>query len=139
MERRNIKESYDEIINVAKTNHFTFDELNKYVKELYDNTKKINHMKKSYFANYFIDENNWFEDIRFIDGSVFRDKVDILVGGSPCQSFSNMGQRKGLEDARGTLFYDYARLINEIQPKVFIYENVPGMLNHNNKDTWKQN
>lgn len=135
---RNIKESYDEIINVAKENNFTFDELNKYVKELYDNTKKINHMKKSYFANYFINENNWFEDIRFIDGNVFRNKVDILVGGSPCQSFSNMGQRKGLEDARGTLFYDYARLINEIQPKVFIYENVPGMLNHNNKDTWKR-
>ena len=65
-------------------------------------------MKNSYFTNYFINENNWFEDIRFIDGNAFRDKVDILVCGSPCQSFSNMGHRKGLEDARGTLFYDYA-------------------------------
>ena len=63
-------------------------------------------------------------------------KIDIFVGGSPCQSFSVIGKRGGLEDARGTLFYDYARLVKEIQPKVFIYENVVGMLNHDKGKTW---
>ena len=63
--------------------------------------------------------------------------VDIFVGGSPCQSFSVMGKRKGLEEARGTLFYEYARIVSETQPKVFIYENVTGMLNHDGGNTWK--
>ena len=94
-------------------------------------------LKESYFVNYKIDEESWFEDIRFIDGKKFENKIDLFVGGSPCQSFSMMGKRAGLEDARGTLFYEYARLVNEIKPKVFIYENVPGMINHDNGNTWK--
>lgn len=48
-----------------------------------------------------------------------------------------MGKRKGFEEARGTLFYDYARIINECKPKVFIYENVTGMLNHDKGKTWE--
>jgi DNA (cytosine-5)-methyltransferase 1 len=68
-------------------------------------------MKSSYFANYDVSEDIWYEDIRFINGKNYRGQVDIFVGGSPCQSFSNMGRRKGLEDARGTLFYNYAKLI----------------------------
>ena len=47
-----------------------------------------------------------------------------------------VGKRKGLEDTRGTLFYDFARIIEESQPKVFIYENVRGLLNHDNGKTW---
>ena len=62
--------------------------------------------------------------------------IDILVGGSPCQSFSISGKRAGLEDARGTLFYDYARIISEAKPKAFIYENVPGLLSHDNGKTF---
>lgn len=65
-----------------------------------------------------------------------KNKIDILVGGSPCQSFSIMGYKRGLEDARGTLFYEYARLVNEIKPKVFIYENVQGLLKHDKGKTW---
>ena len=109
---------------------------NKMVKEFYDKTGKHNFVKDSYMANYVIDEDHWFEDIRFIDGNEFNGKVDLFVGGSPCQSFSIIGKRRGLEDARGTLFYEYARLVKEIQPKVFIYENVVGMLNHNKGQTW---
>lgn len=108
-----------------------------YIKMLYKRTKKQNWMKISYFANYNIKERNWFDDIRFIDGKQFKGKVDLFVGGSPCQSFSNMGKRGGLEDTRGTLFYDYARLVKEMEPKVFIYENVPGMLNHDGGKTWE--
>ena len=48
-----------------------------------------------------------------------------------------MGKRKGLDEARGTLFYEYARLVSEIKPKVFIYENVTGMLNHDGGQTWR--
>lgn len=110
---------------------------NAYVKNLYSRLRKTNYVKQSYFANYDIDEDHWYEDIRFIDGSEYKDQVDILVGGSPCQSFSIIGKRAGLEDARGTLFYDFARLISQISPKAFIYENVLGMLTHDKGRTWK--
>lgn len=103
---------------------------------LYDSTGKPNNVKKSYFANYDIDESKWYEDIRFIDGKPYKDQVDLFVGGSPCQSFSTYGHKRGLEDTRGTLFYDYARLVKEIQPKAFIFENVTGLLTHDNGKTW---
>lgn len=107
------------------------------IRELYDKTRKPNNVKKSYFANYDIAEDRWFEDIRFLDGRPYAGQVDLFVGGSPCQSFSTYGHKRGLEDVRGTLFYDYARLVQEIQPKAFIFENVTGMLTHDNKRTWQ--
>ena len=107
------------------------------IRELYDKTKKPNNVKKSYFANYDIDESRWFEDIRFVDGKPYAGQVDLFVGGSPCQSFSTYGHKRGLEDTRGTLFYDYARLVQEIQPKAFIFENVTGLLTHDNGRTWQ--
>jgi len=61
----------------------------------------------------------------------------LFVGGSPCQSFSIAGRRLGFEDTRGTLFYDYVRLIKEIQPKVFIFENVYGLTTHDKGKTWE--
>lgn len=130
-----ISKSYDDIVEIIKDKSYT--EKQNYIKELYLKSKKHNYMKDAYFANYDINEKNWYEDIRFIDGTIYKNDVDLFVGGSPCQSFSIMGKRKGLDDARGTLFYDYARLIKEIQPKVFIFENVPGMLAHDNGRTWE--
>lgn len=118
-------------------NGLTFHEINEYIKKLYSSTNKINYVKKSYMANYEVEEENWFDDIRFLDGNHYRGNVDILVGGSPCQSFSIIGKRAGLEDTRGTLFYEFARLIKECEPKVFIYENVLGMLSHDHGNTWK--
>ncbi len=131
---REIGESAEEIKSAIAG--LTNEEANAYVKGLYAKTKRPNYVKQTYVANYPISENRWFEDIRFIDGNQFKGKVDIFVGGSPCQSFSDMGKRGGLEDARGTLFYDYARLIKEMEPEVFIYENVPGMLHHDGGRTW---
>lgn len=93
--------------------------------------------KESYFANYEISENNWFDDIVKIDGNKFKGKVDIFVGGSPCQSFSMVGKRKGLADERGLLIYEFSRLIREIKPKIFIWENVKGVLSHNKGNTWR--
>ncbi len=112
------------------------EEKEKKIREIYDATGKENNVKKSYFANYDITEDRWYEDIRFLNGKKYKGQVDLLVGGSPCQSFSTYGKRGGLEDTRGTLFYDYARLIKEIQPKAFIFENVTGLLNHDDGKTW---
>ncbi len=96
------------------------------------------HVKKSYFANYDIDEPNWFDDVKEVNGIQFNGKVDLLMGGSPCQSFSMVGRRKGLEDSRGLLVYEFIRLVREIKPKIFIFENVKGLLNHNNGNTWSE-
>lgn len=92
--------------------------------------------KQSYFANYKIDESNWFTDIREFDATEYKGKVDFIVGGAPCQAFSIVGKRLGFEDARGTLFYEFARVIKECEPKVFLFENVKGILNHDNGKTW---
>jgi DNA (cytosine-5)-methyltransferase 1 len=99
-----------------------------------DNDKFV---KQSYFANYDIKENNWYEDVCSINGYKYKDKIDLLVGGSPCQSFSMVGKRKGFNDTRGTLFYEFARVVKESQPKVFIYENVKGLINHDNGNTFE--
>ena len=78
-------------------------------------------VKASYFSNYKIDEKNWHDDITTFNAKKYKYKVDLLVGGSPCQSFSMVGHKAGLEDARGTLFYDFARVIKDSKPKVFIF------------------
>lgn len=113
-------------------------EKKEYVDKLYlSKTRSENYVKKSFIANYSnFDENYYFQDIKLLDGSDFKGKVDLFVGGSPCQSFSSVGFQEGLDDARGTLFYEYARLVKEIQPKVFIYENVRNLLNHDHGNTW---
>lgn len=100
-------------------------------------SKKTNFVEISYKANYKIKDNNFFYDIKMLDGTDFKNKVDLFVGGSPCQSFSIAGARAGFEDTRGTLFYDYVRLIEEIKPKIFIYENVYGVINHDKGKTWE--
>lgn len=61
--------------------------------------------------------------------------LDLLSGGYPCQSFSFAGKRHGFEDTRGTLFYSYAQLLKELQPKVFLAENVKGLVNHDHGNT----
>ncbi|MCT7549677.1 DNA (cytosine-5-)-methyltransferase [Aliarcobacter butzleri] len=94
-------------------------------------------VKESYFANYSIKEENWYDDVYKINGEKYKNKIDILVGGSPCQSFSMVGKRKGLDDTRGTLFYEFARVVKESEPKVFIYENVKGLVNHDNGNTFE--
>lgn len=93
--------------------------------------------KQSYFANYEIEEKNWYDNVQDIKGKKYKGKIDLLVGGSPCQSFSMIGKRRGFEDTRGTLFYDFARVVKESQPKVFIFENVKGLINHDKGNTFE--
>lgn len=75
------------------------------------------------------------EDIRKIDFSNYKNKIDLLSGGFPCQAFSSAGNKKGFEDTRGTLFFEFARAIKEIQPKIFLAENVKGLINHDKGKT----
>jgi len=72
-------------------------------------------------------------DIHNVDFSSI--KADIVAGGFPCQAFSYAGKRLGFEDVRGTLFYEYARAIQQIKPKVILAENVRGLERHDNGRT----
>lgn len=69
-------------------------------------------------------------DIKDHDFSKFQNKADIVTGGFPCQAFSYAGKKLGLEDARGTLFYEFARVVKQVQPLICVGENVKGLLSH---------
>ncbi len=115
----------------------SFDERKAYVDSLYKSKESQNQVRKSYLANYKLDERHFHWNVSFINGLEYKDQVDLFVGGSPCQSFSLVGKQRGLEDTRGTLFYEYARLVQEIRPKVFIYENVRAILSNDEGRTWE--
>lgn len=70
------------------------------------------------------------EDIHNVDFTEYRNKVDIVTGGFPCQAFSYAGKKMGFEDTRGTLFHEFARCIQEVRPKIFWAENVRGLVSH---------
>lgn len=74
-------------------------------------------------------------DVAKIDFTPFKGKVDVLTGGFPCQAFSYAGKRLGFEDARGTLFFEFARAVKEVQPLICVGENVRGLLQHENGKT----
>ena len=109
-----------------------------YVDKLYQGLERRNKVKQSYMANYSLSEENFHWNVAFLDGRQYEGQVDLFVGGSPCQSFSFVGKQRGLDDTRGTLFYEYARLIDEIKPRVFIYENVRAVLSNDGGRTWKK-
>ena len=115
-----------------------YSEKKKYVDELYKGNEKRNKVKISYMENYDCSEEDFHWDVTFLDGTQYRNQVDLFVGGSPCQSFSMVGKQRGLSDTRGTLFYEYARLVEEVQPKVFIYENVRAVLSNDCGRTWEK-
>ena len=74
-------------------------------------------------------------DVRNMDFAPYAGKIDVLTGGFPCQAFSFAGKRLGFEDARGTLFYEFARAVKEVQPLICVGENVRGLLTHKNGQT----
>lgn len=74
-------------------------------------------------------------DIKNFNFSKYKDQVDVVTGGFPCQAFSYAGKRLGFEDARGTLFYEYARAVKEVNPPICIGENVKGLLSHDGGKT----
>ncbi|MCB0752681.1 MAG: DNA (cytosine-5-)-methyltransferase [Ignavibacteriae bacterium] len=74
-------------------------------------------------------------DIKNFNFSDYHNQVDVVTGGFPCQAFSYAGKRLGFEDARGTLFYEFARAVKEVNPPICIGENVKGLLSHDNGKT----
>ena len=73
-------------------------------------------------------------DIRSIKETDFPDDIDGIIGGPPCQSWSEAGALRGIDDDRGKLFFDYIRILKEKQPKFFLAENVSGMLANRHSD-----
>ena len=86
-----------------------------------------NQGKKPYLENHKV----LCADIRSLTGKQILeetgDKVDFVIGGPPCQAFSVFGKRKGLGDPRGNLVYEYIRIIKELSPRGFLFENVAGL------------
>ena len=96
--------------------------------------------KQSYTSIYETSEELDLGDITKVSNEQWQDlqgKANIIVGGSPCQSFSLAGKRRGFEDTRGTLFFHYVNAIKEVQPEFFIFENVKGMISHDKGETIK--
>ena len=94
---------------------------NEFDQTIYE-TFKINH-PKTHLIEGDIRQVTKEDIVPYIDG-----EVDGIIGGPPCQSWSEAGALRGIEDARGKLFYDYIRLLKEFAPKFFLAENVSGML-----------
>lgn len=97
-----------------------------------DNDKHANALYKAYFQNH---EEIFCDDIRTIDTSKLP-SFDIICGGFPCQAFSIAGKRRGFEDDRGDLFFDLVRVLKDKRPRYFLFENVKGLLNHDNRQTF---
>ncbi|WP_299001119.1 DNA (cytosine-5-)-methyltransferase [uncultured Tenacibaculum sp.] len=74
-------------------------------------------------------------DIKSFNFENYKNEVEIVTGGFPCQAFSYAGKKLGLEDARGTLFYEFARVVQEVNPLICIGENVKGLLSHDKGKT----
>lgn len=90
-------------------------------------TYKINHPKTCLIEG----------DIRKIDESNFPCEMDGIIGGPPCQSWSEAGSLRGINDERGKLFFDYIRILQKVKPKFFLAENVSGMLANRHNDAVK--
>ncbi len=98
----------------------------------------LNEIDKDCAKTLSINRPNWNiinKDIKEIDFSNIQ--ADVVTGGFPCQSFSHAGKRLGFDDIRGTLFWEFARAIKQIQPKIFLAENVSGLVTHDNGLTLK--
>ena len=95
--------------------------------------------RQSYKAIYDTTNEKEWHDVTTVtndDFRQFRGKCDIIVGGFPCQAFSIAGKRKGFEDTRGTLFFEIARAIKEIEPSYVLLENVKGLFSHDKGRTF---
>jgi DNA (cytosine-5)-methyltransferase 1 len=98
----------------------------------------LNELDKDACATLRNNRPNWHVvegDIAHVSFSEYHGKIDVISGGFPCQSFSYAGKKLGFDDIRGTLFFQFARAIKEVSPKVFVAENVRGLLNHDEGKT----
>lgn len=95
--------------------------------------------RKSYKAIHDTEGEFEFHDITRVTDESVREigRVDVICGGFPCQAFSIAGKRAGFEDTRGTLFFEIARFASILRPKYLFLENVVGLLNHDNGNTFE--
>ena len=77
-------------------------------------------------------------DIRNINKNQLPNNIDGIIGGPPCQSWSEAGKLRGIDDDRGKLFYEYIRILKQKQPKFFLAENVSGMLSNRHTEAVKK-
>ena len=77
------------------------------------------------------------DSVANVDWAPYAGKVDVVTGGFPCQAFSHAGKKLGFEDTRGTLFFEFARCVKEVRPKIFVGENVEGLVRHDEGRTFK--
>jgi len=96
---------------------------------------EIDKYASSVYEHHFKGVKN-YGDITKINADELPD-FDCLVGGFPCQAFSIAGKRQGFNDTRGTLFFDLARILQAKQPRLFVFENVKGLLSHDGGNTFK--
>lgn len=99
---------------------------NEYDKTIWD-TFKANHPKTHLIEG----------DIRKVNETEFPEDIDGIIGGPPCQSWSEAGALRGIDDARGQLFFDYIRILRSVKPKFFLAENVSGMLANRHSEAVK--
>ncbi len=104
-------------------------------------TLKLNQGRQPYYGKHLVEAT----DVRSLDSKDILNKIgktkediDFIIGGPPCQAFSVFGKRKGLEDPRGNLVYEYSRIIDELKPKGFLFENVSGLRTIHNGDLYKE-
>ncbi len=98
----------------------------------------LNEFNKDAAATLIKNKPNWnviHDDVASIDFCHYKGRVDLIEGGFPCQAFSYAGRGRGFADTRGTLFYQFARAIKEVQPKIAIGENVRGLVMHDEGKT----
>jgi len=100
---------------------FNIPVANEFDSTIYE-TFKVNH-PKTHLVEGDVRQITKENILPFVNG-----EIDGIIGGPPCQSWSEAGSLKGIEDARGQLFFDYIRLLQELRPKFFLAENVSGML-----------
>ena len=105
-------------------NSILLNDTNKYCIE----TLKLNHPKIKLFKGSMLDIN--LDEYKKLN-------IDVLMGGVPCQPFSHAGKRKGIKDKRGQLILHFINMIDIINPKMFIIENVRGLITHNKGETLK--
>src|SRR5690606_22360626 len=93
-------------------------------------TLQLNQGKMAYYGHHTVEQSDVKdikvdEVLRKIDKA--REDIHFVIGGPPCQAFSVFGKRKGLDDPRGNLVFEYSRIINEVKPQGFLFENVSGL------------
>ncbi len=143
-----IQQAYEQIHNMGRTSSTSVTENGRHI-TLSDNSNgdgwwsnpscigfsEIDKYAIQTYQSHFPEHKN-YGDITKINTDDIPD-FDLLVGGFPCQAFSIAGKRKGFEDTRGTLFFEIARILKAKQPRLFLLENVKGLLSHDNGQTFR--